>query len=271
MSWVRLDDRFDEHPKVADLTDAEFRTWLRVLCYCSRVKDPTVDRATRNSVAGLTAARVKRYADLGLLDVSDGVHVVHDWLVYAPKDQTNAIRQAKWRARRKGVTTPVTETVTPPVTQPSREPDPDPVLPITLSPPTVEGDAVNGRDDELWKLLTRIGGNDLDYQTALGDPKRAKAIANAATAPDIAKPIAWYRKVWATGKYPVGAEQVDAREPLPLYDVIAAWITNVGVHDTEDGVRSEIADRERRRGSKLTIEQTDKLVDLWRSLQDRAA
>jgi hypothetical protein len=102
VSWLRIDDGFADHPKIGVLTDKEFRAWVKVLCYCARYRDPTVDAATIAAVNGLTAAMVARYATLGLLDAHGESQVIHDWATYAPKDPSGADRQAKWRASRNG-------------------------------------------------------------------------------------------------------------------------------------------------------------------------
>lgn len=99
MSWLRIDDRFASHPKVAQLSDKEFRVWMRTLCFCASYEDPTVDRVAVNEIKGLTRAMVMRFAEIGLLDPSDAGHEVHDWEHYQPKDRTGAERQARWRAR----------------------------------------------------------------------------------------------------------------------------------------------------------------------------
>lgn len=117
MSWLRVDDAFTSNSKIAQLTDAEFRVWMRLLCHCARAKDPTVDAATMNEVAGLTKARVSLFASLGVIDEIGSSWVVHDWQQYQPKDATGAERQAKWRANRLQTVTP---TVTDAVTEPLR-------------------------------------------------------------------------------------------------------------------------------------------------------
>ena len=99
MSWLRIDDRFASHPKVAQLSDKEFRVWMRTLCYCACYQDPTVDHVALGEVPGLTRKVAMRFAELELLDTSDAGFEVHDWAMYAPKDATGAERQARWRAR----------------------------------------------------------------------------------------------------------------------------------------------------------------------------
>ncbi len=113
MAWLRIDDSFAIHPKIASLSDQNFRVWVRVLCHCSRFEDPTVDDSTIKEVQGLTKHRVERFVELGLLDSSGKTHEVHDWAKYQPADKTGAERQARWRARRNGR---VTVSVTPPLT-----------------------------------------------------------------------------------------------------------------------------------------------------------
>lgn len=113
MAWLRIDDGMIENPKISALNDREFRVYFRLISYCARTQDPTVDAVTRREVRGLTNRIVLKLKTLNLLDpVHDG-YEVHDWLEYAPKDPTNAERQAKWRSRRNGkVTADVTEEVT---------------------------------------------------------------------------------------------------------------------------------------------------------------
>lgn len=103
MAWLRIDDGFATHPKIASLTDREFRVWMRLMCYCGRHQDPTVDTVTRQEVVGLTQSVVRRFVEVDLVD-SDGT--IHDWSVYQPRDSTGADRQAKWRANRNGKVTP---------------------------------------------------------------------------------------------------------------------------------------------------------------------
>lgn len=120
MSWLRIDDGFTSNSKVVQLSDREFRVWMRTLCHCGRSQDPTVDEGTLSEVAGLTRPLVKKLADLRLLDEVGEVWEVHDWPHYQPKDATGADRQARWRARKRlsDVTNTVTAVVTDGVTEP---------------------------------------------------------------------------------------------------------------------------------------------------------
>lgn len=98
MSWLRIDDGFASHRKIAALTDREFRVWLRVLCYCAQSRRGTVDKVTIQEVVGLTRNLAERYADLELLDRAEGTDfVVHDWAKFNPKDPTSADRIRRFR------------------------------------------------------------------------------------------------------------------------------------------------------------------------------
>lgn len=99
MTWLRIDDGFASHPKLAQLSDKEFRVWCRTLCFCARYQDPSVDAVALNEIPGLTKAMIAKFADLGLLDGSAQHREIHDWSSYQPKDATGAERQARWRAR----------------------------------------------------------------------------------------------------------------------------------------------------------------------------
>jgi hypothetical protein len=119
MAWLRIDDGFTANSKVAQLSDAEFRAWMRLLCHCARSRDPSVDEVAIREVSGLNSRRIRRYADLGLLDEVGDHFEVHDWAHYLPKDATNADRQARWRARQRNARN-AGEGVTETVTEPSR-------------------------------------------------------------------------------------------------------------------------------------------------------
>lgn len=101
MSWLRIDDGFAEHYKIAELSDREFRTWMRTLCYAARNngREGRLTAAMRREIVGLSPQLVKNLVDLGLLDdLGGGVVQVHDWRAYNPKDPTAAERQARSRA-----------------------------------------------------------------------------------------------------------------------------------------------------------------------------
>ena len=79
MTWVKIDDRMPEHPKVAGLSDRAFRAHVEALCYCAGVltdgRIPAVvakGRKWTRAAAELVAARLWETADDGW--------AVHDYL-----------------------------------------------------------------------------------------------------------------------------------------------------------------------------------------------
>lgn len=99
MSWLKIDDLFDTHPKLLGLrTDDRRWTWVRILIYTSRHQSPTVPQNIRDAVAKATPAFVQDCVNLGLIDVSeDNTMTVHDWHKYQAGDPQRAARQKRWR------------------------------------------------------------------------------------------------------------------------------------------------------------------------------
>ena len=98
VTWVRLDDRFTDHPKVVGLSDKSFRNFVDGLCYAARhLTDGRIPKAalprSKKSVEELVEAR------LWALD-EDGSVVVHDYLEWNPsrldvlrKRETDSVRK----------------------------------------------------------------------------------------------------------------------------------------------------------------------------------
>lgn len=125
MSWLKVDDGFAAHPKVAALNDREFRVWVRLLCYLSRYRSETglLTEGAYSEVPGLSPKLAGgKLVEIGLIDEDeDGGFYVHDWEKYLPKrDGTAAQRQARHRDRNavtEGVTNAVTNAVSNAVTE----------------------------------------------------------------------------------------------------------------------------------------------------------
>lgn len=98
MSWLRIDDGYDTHPKLFDLTEQQRWRWTRVLIHCARHRtDGFVSGATLREL-GLTRA-LPKLLEVKLLDQTPDGYTVHDWHDFNPKDPTKAERQARWRAK----------------------------------------------------------------------------------------------------------------------------------------------------------------------------
>ena len=102
MGWLRLDDGFAMHPKVAALNDRDYRAWTKVLLYCARYRtEGDVPEHAFHEITVTTPSR-RRFIELGLLDVDEeGFVTVHDWSDFNKPDPTNAERQARWRERQR--------------------------------------------------------------------------------------------------------------------------------------------------------------------------
>lgn len=116
MSWLRIDDGYDTHPKLLELTEAQRWRWTRVLIHCARHRTEGHVKPAVLKDLGL-GRTVTRLLQLGLLESNgDAGYLVHDWSTFNPKDPTKAERQARWRA-----TQASREPSTPPSTPPSTE------------------------------------------------------------------------------------------------------------------------------------------------------
>ncbi|MEU3355254.1 hypothetical protein [Streptomyces sp. NPDC037389] len=110
MPWVRLDDHFPTHRKVAMLTDRAFRLHVSALCWCAaNLTDGRIsDRELRlvAHVRGMTAT-ARQLEDAGLWDRVEDGWVLHDFHDYQPtadhvraERERNAARQRAYRQRR---------------------------------------------------------------------------------------------------------------------------------------------------------------------------
>lgn len=102
MAWVRLDDNFHWHPKVAPLSDAAYRLYIGALCYCNRYEQGgRVTKAHIKTLAG-SGRRVQRLIDelvLATLWVVDGTDwLIHDYLLYQPDPTKQAAGRAGGQA-----------------------------------------------------------------------------------------------------------------------------------------------------------------------------
>lgn len=71
-----VSEHFLDHPKVKELTDAEFRSWVRVLIEQLR-NGGTADLPDHGY--GLSRRRLERFVQIGLLDTEEGHLRVHGW------------------------------------------------------------------------------------------------------------------------------------------------------------------------------------------------
>jgi hypothetical protein len=103
VTWVKLDDRFPDHPKVGDLSDAAFRAYVSGLCYSAEhltdgfLPPAFISRSKPRTIAELVEAGLWEHGN-----GSRGVHI-HDYLEFQPsRSETEANREARASAGRRG-------------------------------------------------------------------------------------------------------------------------------------------------------------------------
>ena len=124
MTWVKLDDGFEDHGKVATLSDAAHRLYVRALCwshkpvnarsrgFIPRALLPEVARRSHGPkrleklAAELVGATGGGMYEHGLWEATDDGWHIHDWERYLPADGVPAdpdeVRRKRSEAGRKG-------------------------------------------------------------------------------------------------------------------------------------------------------------------------
>lgn len=92
MTWVRLDDRFTDNPKVARLSDKAFRVYVTALCYSAgTLSDGHVPR--RKALEWGSLKTVGEILAAGLWEEAKFGYSIHDFLDYQQsREQINARR-----------------------------------------------------------------------------------------------------------------------------------------------------------------------------------
>lgn len=103
MVWVRIDDHFDEHPKIVGLDDHAFALFVSGLAYCNRnLTDgfiPTgVGLGKLRYCGGKQKSAASGLVTAGLWAVVDGGWQVHDFGEYQPTKQQVEDERAKKQA-----------------------------------------------------------------------------------------------------------------------------------------------------------------------------
>ena len=108
MPFLLVDDGFDEHPKLEDLSDRAFRLHVSGLCYCARrLTDGLIsEKAARGLCARLRAKKqhVSELVEAGLwVDYGPRGFIVHDYLEHNPtRDEVVEKREKRRAAGRLG-------------------------------------------------------------------------------------------------------------------------------------------------------------------------
>jgi hypothetical protein len=106
VSYLQVDDRFADHPKVAVLSDAAFRAHVSALCYCSSHLTDGVFPTTVAMRLARPKVRIELLAS-GVWMEAPGGYAVHDYLDWNPsRAEVLARRESKRQAGAKGGATP---------------------------------------------------------------------------------------------------------------------------------------------------------------------
>lgn len=101
MTWVKLDDHFDENPKVYGLTDSAFRLYVKSLCWCARKEsDGRIPHAVGRAMGSPRA--VKELVGAGLWLSAETGFEVKDFLAYNPSHAQLEAKRASVNSRVRG-------------------------------------------------------------------------------------------------------------------------------------------------------------------------
>lgn len=86
MVWVKLDDRFPEHPKIDGLDDSAFALHVKALCYSNRnTTDGFIPTAAAARMGGAHFKRsAQRLLASGVWESLRDGYEIHDYLDYQP-------------------------------------------------------------------------------------------------------------------------------------------------------------------------------------------
>lgn len=107
MSWVRLDDQFTDHPKLAEVGPVAGWVYVSGLCYAARyLTDGFVPENIALRFAGSSPEILAKLVESSLWDRANNGYQIHDYLEYnPPASKVKAEREeAKARMQRKNAT-----------------------------------------------------------------------------------------------------------------------------------------------------------------------
>jgi hypothetical protein len=85
VTWVRFEENFHLHPKVASLSDRAFRVWASAISYCNALlTDGQIPAAIVSQLGATSKVRGELLASGLWEDDAHGGAIVHDYLAYQP-------------------------------------------------------------------------------------------------------------------------------------------------------------------------------------------
>lgn len=133
MTWLRLDDGFAHHKKVAPLTDRAFRLHVTAMLHCADqltdgfVGDAIPECLTKAPQGKSLVAAIKELVDIGLWEPVDGGWLIHDFADWNPSSDSVRTKRAAAcermkRARSQNVRANTSRSSPEPVSTPSPSP-----------------------------------------------------------------------------------------------------------------------------------------------------
>lgn len=170
MSWVRLDDQFTDHPKLAEVGPVAGWVYVSGLCYAARyLTDGFVPENIALRFAGSSPEILAKLVESSLWDRANNGYQIHDYLEYnPPASKVKAEREeAKARMQRKNATK---QGVSSEVRgnfgrnsgeiQPSRTPSPSPLRDDGIARPPAGAPVTDfpEQDPEWGKAISKLEG-----------------------------------------------------------------------------------------------------------------
>lgn len=106
MAWVKIDDRFDEHPKWDNAPGDSIALWVAAMAWCNR-NDSHTGYIPHTKTLGLVNVRSHKatIADLlarGVIHAHEGGYLIHDYEEYQQNEKVKAIRAKRAAAGKLG-------------------------------------------------------------------------------------------------------------------------------------------------------------------------
>lgn len=179
MGWVKLDDAFGEHPKIARISDTALALWVTGLAYCNRnLTDGfipnTVGLGQLRYCEGNATPGIRELEGVGLWQPVKGGWQVHDYADFQPSREAvlaeRDAARARMQRRRSGESSGDVRANVPEMFWRS-SPTPVPV-PVPQDQPLATGKPSRPRKrDELFEALAEVEHTDI---TALTRSARGK-------------------------------------------------------------------------------------------------
>jgi hypothetical protein len=238
LTWLKIDDGFAEHPKIAELADRSFRLHVVAMCYAARnLTDGFInDRSLKIIAAIIGTSRVSRNVDellaSGLwLRLGDGFQI-KDFLEYNPSAERVKEDRAKARDRqrrhrgRNAVTDDVTNAA--------------PTRPVPINLNTSKATPV---EKEFFETAAEWGLHHSQIVRALrlGDAGVAFAMDKVKRRGDVDNKPAYFD---TTVKDMLAAMEASgaARSEMPLEGRLAIYVRNAGWELTDAELSEDLAE-----------------------------